>query len=81
MVRLAHDENLAHQAEVNTEQQFAESPTLPKAFMEAVVGVRDETPQLVDDIFSDTSLYAMLSKALPVMLYEHLRGSSTSGAA
>lgn len=79
VTRLAHDENLAHQAEVNSEQQFAESPTLPKAFMQAVVSVRDETPQLMDDLLGDPHLYAELSKALPAMLYEYLRGGAAKG--
>jgi len=74
VVRLAHDEDLARQAEVNTEQQFGESPALPKAFADAVVGVRDETPQFVDDILNDTGLFNELAKALPAMLYEFLRG-------
>ena len=72
VVHLAHDETLANQARVNTAQQFSESPALPKAFIDAVMGVRDRTPLLVYDIFSDQDLYNELSKALPAMLYEHL---------
>ena len=72
VVNLAHDETLANQARVNTAQQFSESPALPNAFIDAVMGVRDRTPMLVDDIFSDADLYEELSKALPAMLYEHL---------
>lgn len=71
--KLAVDYDLARQAEVNTPQQFAESPALPKAFAKAVVEVRDETPLLVDDMLSDSSLFAELSKALPAMLYEFLK--------
>ncbi|WP_062287462.1 type I restriction endonuclease subunit R [Demequina phytophila] len=77
VVRLAHDEKLAHQAEVNTAHQFAESPALPNAFAQAIMGVRDDTPQLVDDIFSNKDLFDLLSNALPAMLYEHLRGESS----
>ncbi|MHA6508825.1 hypothetical protein [Tessaracoccus sp. Y1736] len=36
------------------------------------MGVRDRTPLLVYDIFSDSHLYEEPSKALPAMLYEHL---------
>ena len=72
VVHLAHDETLANQARVNTAQQFSESPALPKAFIDAVMGVRDQTPQLVYDLFNDPDLYGELSKALPAMLYEHL---------
>ena len=71
--RLATDEDLIHQAEVNTPEQFAESPALPKAFAKAVVGVRDETPQFMDDLLGDSALFAELSKALPAMLYEFLK--------
>lgn len=72
VVNLAHDETLAHQAAVNTAQQFAESPALPKAFIDAVMGVQERTPVLIEDIFRDETLYAELSKALPAMLYEYL---------
>ena len=71
--RLAIDVELVHQAEVNTPEQFAESPALSKAFTRAMVGTRDETPQIVDDVFGDASLYEELSKALPAMLYEFLK--------
>jgi type I restriction enzyme R subunit len=71
--RLATDADLVHQAEVNSPEQFAESPALPKAFNRAVMGVRDETPQFVDDMLGDAGLYAELSKALPAMLYEFLK--------
>lgn len=73
MGKLAVDYDLARQAEVNTPQQFAESPALPKAFAKAVIQVRDETPLLVDDMLSDSGLFAELSKALPAMLYEFLK--------
>lgn len=72
VVNLANDQTLADQAEANTSQQFAESPALPKAFISAIMGARDQTPLLVDDIFNDTDLFAELSKALPAMLYEYL---------
>lgn len=75
VVNLAHDETLASQARGNTAQQFSESPALPKAFIDAVVGVRDRTPMFVDDIFSDTALYEELATALPAMLYEHLHSA------
>lgn len=71
--RLAQDPDLIHQAEVNTPEQFAESPVLPKAFTKAVVGVRDETPAFMDDLLGDSNLFAELSKALPAMLYEFLK--------
>lgn len=71
--KLALDYDLTRQAEVNTPQQFAESPALPKAFTKAVVEVRDETPAFIDDLLEDNRLFSELSKALPVMLYEHLR--------
>ena len=76
VVRLAHDEDLARQAEVNNEQQFGESPALPKAFADAVIGVRDDTPQFVGDILGDTGLFNELAKALPAMLYEYFRAST-----
>lgn len=72
--RLAIDVELVQQAEANTPEQFAESPALTKAFNKAMLGTRDETPQIVDDMFSDTALYVELSKALPAMLYEFLKG-------
>ena len=43
---------------------------------EAVVGVRDDTPQFVDDILGDTGLFNELAKALPAMLYEYFRDST-----
>ena len=69
---LAADYDLAEQADVNSPQQFAESPALPKAFARAVVRVRDDTPQFIDDMLTDSVLYSELSKALPAMLYEYL---------
>ncbi|ANJ28095.1 type I restriction endonuclease subunit R [Agromyces aureus] len=72
--RLAIDIELVKQAEANTPEQFAESPALVKAFNKAMLGTRDETPQIVDDVYSDAGLYAELSKALPAMLYEFLKG-------
>jgi type I restriction enzyme R subunit len=66
--KLATDDDLARQAEVNTPEQFAESPALPKAFAKAVVGVRDETPQIVDDMLGDSFLYAELNRAMPAMV-------------
>lgn len=73
VVRLAYDPDLALQAEVNTPQQFAESPALPKAFTKAVVDAREQTPAFIDDLFNDGGLYAELGKALPAMLYEYLK--------
>ena len=73
---LAHDETLASQAMANTPQQFSESPALPKAFMDAVLSVNDNTPQIIVDIFNDEALFAELSRALPAMLYEHLHARS-----
>ena len=73
--KLALDVDLASQASVNTEQQFAESPALPKAFTKALLGVRDETPAFIDDLFTDSGLFGELGKALPAMLYEYLKGS------
>ncbi len=58
---------------MNTPQQFAESPSAAEAFAKAVIEVRDETPLLVDDMLSDSGLFAELSKALPAMLYEFLK--------
>lgn len=69
--KLALDVELANQAAVNSPQQFAESPALPKAFTKALLGVRDETPAFIDDLFNDSGLFAELGKALPTMLYEH----------
>ena len=40
---------------------------------EALLGVRDETPAFIDDLFSDSGLFAELGKALPAMLYEYLK--------
>lgn len=71
--KLALDEDLKGQASVNTAQQFAESPALPKAFTKALLGVRDETPAFIDDLFTDSSLFGDLGKALPAMLYEYLK--------
>lgn len=71
--KLALDYDLARQAEVNTPQQFAESPALPKAFTKAVVEVREETPAFIDDLLGDGGLFAELGKELPAMLYEYLR--------
>jgi len=76
--KLARDPDLARQAEVNTQQQFAESPALPKAFEKAIVEVREETPAFIDDLFAEGGLFAELGKALPAMLYEHLK--QTRGA-
>lgn len=78
--KLALDYDLSRQAEVNTPQQFAESPALPKAFTKAVVEVRDETPAFIDDILSDSGLFAELGKALPAMLYEYLKSKSVERA-
>jgi len=72
--KLALDYDLARQAEVNTPQQFAESPALPKAFTKAVVEVREETPAFIDDLLGDGGLFAELGKALPAMLYDYLKG-------
>jgi type I restriction enzyme R subunit len=76
MGKLAVDAELVQQAEVNTPEQFAESPALPKAFSKAIMEVREETPQIVDDVLGDSGLFAELSKALPAMLYEFLKGQS-----
>jgi len=77
--KLSLDSDLAKQAEVNTPEQFAESPALPKAFTKAVVEVREETPALIDDLLADAKLFSDLSKALPTLLYEFLksRGGET----
>ena len=77
--KLALDVDLAQQAEVNTPQQFSESPALPKAFTKAVVEVRDETPAFIDDLLGDSGLYAELAKLLPAMLYEHFKGKAAAG--
>ncbi|MDO8382812.1 MAG: DEAD/DEAH box helicase family protein [Microbacterium sp.] len=77
--KLALDYDLAKQAEVNTPQQFAESPALPKAFTKAVVEVRDETPAFIDDLLADGTLFSDLSKALPTMLYEYLKKGVPGG--
>jgi len=71
--KLALDVDLAQQAGVNTPEQFAESPALPKAFAKALLGVREETPAFIDDLFNDSGLFAELEKALPAMLYEYLK--------
>lgn len=42
--KLATGDDLARQAEVNTPEQFAESPALPTPFAKAVVGVRGRDP-------------------------------------
>lgn len=78
--KLSLDYDLARQAEVNTPEQFAESPALPKAFEKAAVEARDETPALIDDLLSDTGLFTEISKALPAMLYEYLKGRGTRPA-
>lgn len=74
--KLALDYDLAQQAEVNTPQQFAESPALPKAFTKAVVEVREETPAFIDDLLGDSGLYSELAKQLPAMLYEFFKEKS-----
>jgi type I restriction enzyme R subunit len=71
--KLALDSDLAGQALVNTAQQFAESPALPKAFTKALLRLRQETPDFIDDLFGDPSLQGELGRALPAMLYEFLR--------
>ncbi|GAB3150661.1 DEAD/DEAH box helicase family protein [Microbacterium neimengense] len=76
--KLALDVDLASQAAVNSPQQFAESPALPKAFQKALLGVRDETPAFIDDLFNDSGLFAELGKALPAMLYEYLKDQGAS---
>lgn len=76
MGKLAVDVELVNQAEVNTPEQFAESPALPKAFNKAIIEVREETPAIVDDFLGDSGIYAELSKALPAMLYEFLKGQA-----
>lgn len=76
MGKLAVDVDLVNQAVVNTPEQFAESPALPKAFNKAIIEVREETPAIVDDFLGDSGIYAELSKALPAMLYEFLKGQS-----
>ena len=76
--KLALDVDLANQAAVNSPQQFAESPALPKAFQKALLGVRDETPAFIDDLFNDSGLFAELGKALPAMLYEYLKDQGAS---
>lgn len=76
MGKLAVDVELVYQAAVNTPEQFAESPALPKAFTKAVMEVREETPAIVDDFLGDSGIYAELSKALPAMLYEFLKGQT-----
>ncbi|WIB43994.1 DEAD/DEAH box helicase family protein [Curtobacterium sp. MCLR17_058] len=76
--KLALDEDLKGQASVNTAQQFAESPALPKAFTKALLGVRDETPAFIDDLFTDSNLFGELGKALPAMLYEYLKSPPKS---
>ncbi|KQS17537.1 hypothetical protein ASG05_08740 [Frigoribacterium sp. Leaf186] len=76
--KLALDEDLKGQASVNTEQQFAESPALPKAFTKALLGVRDETPAFIDDLFTDNGLFEEIGKALPAMLYEYLKGQTNA---
>ncbi|ODT23720.1 DEAD/DEAH box helicase family protein [Microbacterium sp. SCN 69-37] len=76
--KLALDLDLANQAAVNSPQQFAESPALPKAFQKALLGVRDETPAFIDDLFNDSGLFAELGKALPAMLYEYLKTQGTA---
>jgi type I restriction enzyme R subunit len=73
VAKLAVDADLAQQAENNTPKQFADSPALPKAFNQAMLDVRHETPQIVDDIFSDAELHTLLAKSLPRMLYEYLK--------
>jgi len=80
MGKLAVDVALFHQAEVNTPEQFAESPALPKAFTKAVMDVREETPQIVDDMLGDSGLFAELSKALPTMLYDFLTSAGMGAA-
>jgi len=76
--KLALDVDLANQAAVNSPQQFAESPALPRAFQKALLGVRDETPAFIDDLFNDSGLFAELGKALPAMLYEYLKDQGGS---
>ncbi len=73
--KLALDSDLAGQALVNTAQQFAESPALPKAFTKALLRLRQETPDFIDDLFGDPGLQSELGRALPAMLYEFLRRS------
>jgi len=70
---LSRDEDLILQAEVNTPEQFAESPVLPNAFIKAAVSVQEETPQVVDALLSDQGILDLIAKAFPAMLYEYLK--------
>ncbi len=79
--KLALDVDLANHAAVNSPQQFAESPALPKAFTKALLRVRDETPAFIDDLFNDSGWFAGLGKVLPAMLYEYLRSRDAAAGA
>ena len=74
--KLAADAELVHQAEVNTPEQFKESPALLKSFTKAILEVREETPRFVDDVLGDNALYKEIGKALPAMLYEFLKAQT-----
>ena len=47
----------------------------PRTDSRLLLGVRDETPAFIDDLFNDSGLFAELGKALPAMLYEYLKSS------
>ncbi|MFL0409678.1 type I restriction endonuclease subunit R [Microbacterium paludicola] len=71
---MSQDADLSAQAKVNTPQQFADSPALQTAFMKAMLGTREATPAVVNEVLADAGLFTYLSKVMPAMLYEFLNG-------
>ena len=76
MSKLAVDVELQAQARANSPQQFAESPDIEHRFANALMEVREETPQIINEIVSDADIFRMLSRELPTMLYELLRNAN-----
>lgn len=58
--RMATDDRLRAQAKANTESQFAESTFLGTAFLHALLGVREETPQFIDQLLGDEQTLTLL---------------------
>ncbi len=70
--QMAADERLKEQAQANTESQFAESTFLGQAFLAAMLGVRQETPQLIDRVLADEQTLSLLQRKIPAMMWEFL---------
>lgn len=70
--KMATDERLKAQAKANTESQFSESTFLGQAFLTALLGVREETPQFIEKVLADDQSLTLLQTKLPAMMWEYL---------